>query len=126
MSDTPPPFEAVKYDDGTISYPGHAVGQLGGEPVETIDLCDRTATIITWTSVTATPPGVPAPNTLAIVEFNIDGTPVRAIGQLTTDDAETGMEVRPVYEPSLRDPAGTIRHQASQAWDGYRFEPIQR
>jgi uncharacterized OB-fold protein len=81
--------------------------------------------VITWTTSTATPPGVPSPNHVAIVEFDVDGEPVRAIGQVTTDDVAIGDEVEPVYCPELRDPDEGIRARESQAWDGYRFEPVE-
>jgi hypothetical protein len=67
---------------------------------------------------------VRAPNHLAIVEFDVDGTPVRAIGQLTTGDVETGDTVRPVHVDELREPGAGIREPESQDWDGYRFEPV--
>ncbi|WP_242695464.1 OB-fold domain-containing protein [Halomontanus rarus] len=117
-------MEAYRYEDGSISYPGHPLGPDGSEPVETIDLSEYTATVVTWTTSTATPPGVRAPNHLAIVEFDVDGEPVRAIGQLTTDEVESGDEVRPVYVEELRDPEAGIKEPASQDWDGYRFEPV--
>ncbi|WP_276254094.1 OB-fold domain-containing protein [Halomontanus rarus] len=117
-------MEASRYEDGSISYPGHPLGPDGSEPVETIDLSEYTATVVTWTTSTATPPGVRAPNHLAIVEFDVDGEPVRAIGQLTTDEIESGDEVRPVYVEELRDPEAGIKEPASQDWDGYRFEPV--
>jgi len=79
---------------------------------------------VTWTTSTATPPGVREPNHLAIVEFDIDGESVRAIGQLTTGDVETGDEVQPVYVDELREPGAGIREPESQEWDGYRFEPV--
>ena len=123
-TDGEPTFEAVRYDDGTLSYPGHPVGSEGGDPVETVDLRERTATVLTWTTATATPPGVRQPNHLAIVEFDVDGESVRAIGQLTTDDVQIGDEVRPVYEEELRDPDAVIRVAESQSWDGWRFEPV--
>jgi hypothetical protein len=116
-------LKATKYDDGTITYPGHPVGPEGGEPVEEIDLSERTATVITWTTSQATPPGVRQPNHLAIVEFEVEGTAVRALGQLTTSEVEIGDEVRPVYVDELREPGAGIREPESQAWDGYRFEP---
>lgn len=126
MASPAPPLAAVRYDDGTISYPGHAVGRNGGEPVETIDLSERTARIVTWTNVTSTPPGVRQPNALAIVEFDVDGTAVRAIGQLTTtEDVEIGTAVRPVYDDELRDPGSAVRVEDSQDWDGYRFDPVR-
>lgn len=117
-------LQAQRYADGSISYPGHPVGPSGAEPVETIDLSKYTATIVTWTSSTATPPGVREPNHLAIVEFDVDGTPVRALGQLTTDEVEIGTTVEPVYCEELRDPDVGIREPKSQAWDGYRFRPV--
>ena len=117
-------MEAYRYEDGSITYPGHPIGPDGSEPVGTVDLSEHTAEVVTWTTSHATPPGVREPNHLAIVEFDVDGTPVRAIGQLTTADVETGDEVRPVHCEELRDPAAGIREADSQAWDGYRFDPV--
>ena len=120
-----PPMAAARYPDGTILYPSHPVGPDGQEPVETIDLSEYRATVITWTTSTATPPGVREPNHLAVVEFDVDGESVRAIGQLTSDAVEIGDTVEPVYTDELRDPAAGIREPESQSWDGYRFEPIE-
>lgn len=117
-------MEAYRYEDGSITYPGHPVGPDGSEPVDTVDLSEYTAEIVTWTTSTAAPPGVEAPNHLAIVEFDVDGEPVRALGQLTTGDVAIGDEVRPVYAEELRDPDAGIRWPESQEWDGYRFEPV--
>jgi uncharacterized OB-fold protein len=116
-------FEALRYADGTISYPGHERGRRGGEPVEPVDLTDRTAEVVTWTVSTATPPGVREPNPLAIVEFEVDGEAVRAIGQLTTDAVSIGDRVEPVHADDLRDPDAGIREADSQSWDGFRFAP---
>ncbi len=118
------PMEAARYADGSITYPAHPIGPDGQEPVETVDLSEYTATVVTWTTSTATPPGVRQPNSLAIVEFDVDGEPVRAIGQLTTDDVEIGDTVEPVYAAELRDPDAGIRERESQDWDGYRFAPV--
>ncbi|MFB6123887.1 MAG: Zn-ribbon domain-containing OB-fold protein [Haloferacaceae archaeon] len=117
-------MEAYRYSDGSITYPGHDIGPNGSEPVDTVDLSEYTAEVVTWTTSTATPPGVRAPNTLAIVEFDVDGEPVRAIGQVTTEDVDIGDEVRPVHVEELREPGAGIREPESQAWDGYRFEPV--
>ncbi|WIV67285.1 OB-fold domain-containing protein [Natrialbaceae archaeon AArc-T1-2] len=117
-------MEATRYEDGSISFPGHPVGPNGAEPVETIDLSEYTAEIVTWTTSTATPPGVREPNHIAIVEFDVEGESVRAIGQLTTGEVETGDEVRPVYDEELREPGAGIREPESQEWGGYRFEPV--
>jgi uncharacterized OB-fold protein len=116
-------MEAARYTDGSIIYPPHPLGPDGGESVDTVDLSEHTATVVTWTTSTAPPPGVREPNHLAIVEFDVDGESVRALGQLTTDDIDIGDEVRPVYVEELRDPEAGIREPASQDWDGYRFEP---
>lgn len=119
-----PAMAAARYPDGSIAYPPHPLGPRGEEPIETVDLSEYTAEIITWTSSTATPPGVREPNHLAIIQFDIDGEPVRAIGQVTTDDVEIGDEVEPVYVEELRDPDAGIRDPDSQDWDGFRFRPI--
>lgn len=117
-------MEAYRYEDGSITYPGHPRGPNGDEPVETIDLSDHTAEVVTWTTAHATPPGVREPNHLAIAEFEIEGQSVRALAQLTTDAVSIGDEVTPVYCPELREPGAGIREPESQSWDGYRFEPV--
>jgi len=123
MSDS---FDAHRCENGHLSYPGHTRCPDCGEPqTEAVDLRDRTATVITWTTSTATPPGVRQPNTLGIVEFDVDGESVRALGQFTTDDVEIGDRVTPVYTSELRDPSAGIREPDSQEWDGYRFEPVE-
>lgn len=119
------PMVAARYEDGSITYPPHPVGPDGSEPVEEVDLADYTAEVVTWTTSHATPPGVREPNTLAFVEFDVDGTPVRALGQCTTDDVDVGDTVEPVYVAELRDPDAGIREKESQNWDGYRFEPVE-
>jgi uncharacterized OB-fold protein len=118
-------MEAYRYEDGSITYPGHPIGPDGSEPVETVDLSEYTAEVVTWTTSYSTPPGVREPNSLAIVEFEVDGTPVRALGQLTTEDVEIGDTVEPVYCEELRDPEAGIREPESQEWDGYRFRPVE-
>ena len=124
-SDEQPPMEAARYPDGSILYPAHPLGPDGQEPIEMVDLSEYRATIITWTTSTATPPGVRESNHLAIVEFTVDGESVRAIGQLTTDEVAIGDAVEPVYAPELRDPDAGIRDPESQSWDGYRFRPAE-
>ncbi len=109
-----------------ITYPGHdRCPDCGAVQTDTIDLSEYTGEIVTWTRSTATPPGVRQPNALAIVEFSVTGESVRAIGQLTTSNVETGDVVTPVYVEELRDPAAGIREPASQDWDGYRFDPVE-
>lgn len=119
-----PTMEAARYPDGSLAYPPHPLGPGGQEPVDTVDLSEYTAEILTWTTSTATPPGVREPNHLAIVQFDVDGEPVRAVGQLTTDDVAIGDEVEPVYVEELRDPEAGIREPESQEWDGFRFQPV--
>lgn len=112
--------------NGHVFMPDHPVCPTCRADVDsTVDLTDETATIVTWTTATATPPGVRQPNHLAIVEFEVDGESVRTLGQLTTGEIESGDAVRPVYVEELRDPDAGIRHPDSQSWDGYRFEPVE-
>ena len=132
-----PTFEAAEYADGTVTYPPHTVGPNGAERVGTVDLREREGRVVTWTTSTATPPGVREPNTLAIVEFEMgdgyDGPPVRALGQIAERedgsgeafDVEIGDRVEPVYADELREPGAGIREPESQDWDGFRFRPVE-
>ncbi|OYR56319.1 Zn-ribbon domain-containing OB-fold protein [Halorubrum halodurans] len=136
-NDAEPAFEAAAYADGTVTYPPHPVGPNGAERVGSVDLRDREARVVTWTTSTATPPGVREPNTLAIVEFELDegdGPPVRALGQVAADpddpdggtyDVAIGDRVEPVYADELREPGAGIREPESQSWDGFRFRPVE-
>jgi hypothetical protein len=68
---------------------------------------------------------VRTPNTLALVEFQVDGQAVRALGGVTTDDVAVGDTVEPVHVDELRDPeAGLKSGSGDQPWDGYRFDPV--
>ena len=154
MTDDAPPFEAAVYANGSVTYPPHPVGPDGAERTDTLDLREYEAHVVTWTTSTATPPGVRQPNTLAIVEFDLgvsyDGPPVRALGQVVVGDGGTdegipndeaadgegqpgtdtqvvaiGDRVEPVYVAELRDPEAGIREPASQSWDGFRFRPVE-
>ncbi len=130
-------FEAAEYADGTVTYPPHTRGPNGAERVGTIDLREHEGRVVTWTTSTATPPGVREPNTLAIVEFDVgeadDGPPVRALGQVAerpddsgeTFDVDIGDRVEPVYADELREPGAGIREPESQEWDGFRFRPVE-
>ena len=122
---TSPDLVAGRCPNGHLTYPQHPVcPDCGAEQTDEVDLSGLTGSVVTWTTSTATPPGVREPNTLAIVEFEVSGEAVRAIGQVTTGDVETGQRVRPVPVDQLREPGAGIREPASQAWDGYRFEPL--
>lgn len=118
-------FLAHRCPDGHLTIPGHhRCPKCGAPQGETVDLSDAVGEVVTWTESRATPPGVRSPNPVAVVAFDIDGAEVRAVGGLTHGDVAIGDEVRPVYVEELRDPNAGIRARASQAWDGYRFEPI--
>ncbi|GGM64875.1 putative OB-fold protein [Halarchaeum rubridurum] len=119
-------FDAYRCENGHVTYPGHTVcPECGAAQTETVDLTDATGTLVTWTTSTATPPGVREPNHLGIVEFDVAGGTVRALGQLTTGDVESGDPMTPVYCEELRDPDAGIREPESQSWDGYRFAPAE-
>ncbi|MBX0285376.1 Zn-ribbon domain-containing OB-fold protein [Haloarcula salinisoli] len=125
-------LEAGICPNGHVSYPTHPRCPNCGEPQdERMDLSEERAEVVTWTKSTATPPGVREPNTMAIVEFDIshldlEDTFVRALGQVTTEDVETGDVVEPVYVEELRDPDVGLKsgNPESQDWDGYRWDPI--
>lgn len=118
-------FNAHRCPNGHITYPGHPLcPECGEAQFDQVDLSERTGEVITWTNSTATPPGVRTPNTLAIVEFKIDGESVRALGQ-TTEDVEIGDRVEPEYVDQLREPGAGIKAvESDQDWDGYRFRPV--
>jgi uncharacterized OB-fold protein len=123
-------FDAHVCENGHVTYPGHTLcPDCGEKQTATLDLSERTGEVVTWTKSTATPPGVRAPNTIAIVEFDLseEGLTddyVRAVGQVTTEEVETGDAVEPTYVEELRDPEAGIKVPESQEWDGYRFEPV--
>jgi uncharacterized OB-fold protein len=118
-------FTAGTCPNGHVSYPAHPRCPTCGEHQDgSVDLAERTAEVVTWTTSTATPPGVREPNTMAIVEFDVDGEAVRALGQVTSDDVETGDTVEPVYVEELRDPDIGIKVPESQDWSGFRFDPV--
>ena len=115
---------AYECPNGHLTYPGHArCPDCGEVQTDTVGLSDRTAKVITWTSVGASPTGVRKPNPLAIVEFQVGDSSVRVIGG-TTDDVEVGETVEPVFVEQLRDPDVSIRATESQSWGGYRFAPV--
>jgi|AntRauTorcE11898_2_1112593.scaffolds.fasta_scaffold01397_8 uncharacterized OB-fold protein len=126
--------------NGHATFPGHQrCPECGEVQTTTLDLSDARAEVVTWTTSTATPPGVREPNHLAFVEFDLDaaldaasgftpGTvegPVRTLAQLTTSDVESGDVVEPTYVDELREPGAGIREPDSQSWDGYRFRPVE-
>lgn len=115
---------AHKCGNDHVTYPGHyRCPECHEQQTETIDLREKRGRIVTWTNSTSTPPGVRAPNPLAIIEFELDIDTVRVIGGLTTTNVTIGQTVRPVYEDTLRDPDAGIRLPDTQEWSGYRFAP---
>lgn len=120
-------LDAHQCPNGHLTMPGHARCPTCGEPqVTSVDLSGERAEIVTWTTSTATPPGVRQPNHLAIVTFDVDGSEVRTLGQLTTGDVSMGDIVEPVRVDELRDPDAGIRAAESQSWNGYRFKPVRQ
>jgi len=123
-------FDAHVCENGHVTYPGHTLcPDCEAKQTDTLDLSGRIGEVVTWTKSTATPPGVRAPNTIAIVQFDLSEADltddhVRAVGQVTTEEVETGDAVEPVYVEELRDPEAGIKVPESQDWDGYRFDPV--
>lgn len=110
--------------NGHLTYPAHTCCPSCGEKqVRTVDLTAKVGSVLTWTTVASTPPGVREPNTLAIVEFTVEAGTVRVLGG-TTDDVTVGENVQPIYVEQLRDPEQSIRKGTNQPWDGFRFEPV--
>lgn len=118
-------FLAGRCDCGQATYPPHPICPACGADQEgRVDLSDRVGEVLTWTRATTTPPGVREPNTLAIAEFDVGDTSVRALAG-TTESVSIGDRVRPVPVDELRNPAQAIRETDSQRWDGVRFEPLE-
>lgn len=121
---TEPGLLAHRCPEGHLTYPAHAVcPECGREQTDTVDLSGETGEVLTWTESRATPSGVREPNTVAIVSFEVGDSEVRALGG-TTDPVSIGDTVEPVYAEQLRDPDAAIRASECQAWDGYRFRPL--
>lgn len=122
-AETTPRLLAHACENGHVTYPAHPrCPDCGGEQTDTVDLTAETGTVVSWTTVESTPPGVREPNTLALVEFSHDRGQVRVLGGTTTD-VSLGTKVTPVYVEQLRDPEQSVRNGTDQPWDGFRFEP---
>ena len=144
-------LEAARCPNGHYHHPPHPrCPDCGDVPDGRIDLAERTATVVTWTSAFATPPGVREPNSVAIVEFDLDtsddGTESGSASDGRSNDDSPGADddgdgengapdeggtgraigdrVKPVYVEQVRAPGAGIREPESQEWDGYRFEPL--
>lgn len=117
-------FRAGRCAEGHLTVPPRPACPHCSKPqTDAVDLQDRRGRVLTWTEVTATPPGVREPNTLAVVEFEVDGSSVRAIGQ-TAGKVAIGDTVQPVPVDQLRDPKVAFRDERRQRWDGVRFESV--
>lgn len=119
---TEPRLRAYGCPNGHFTSPGHPRCPTCGELQQsTVDLTPKTGTVVTWTSVASTPPGVREPNTLALVEFELESDAVRVLGG-TAGDVSVGDDVRPKHVERLRDPDRSVRAGTDQPWDGFRFE----
>ena len=99
---------------GKVMYPKHerclSCRKREFDEVSLGDKCN----LITYTKLYALPRGVEiSPLTLGIVEFN---NKVRAMGQITTDNPEPGMNLHPVW--------GKLRKVGEKEVYGFKFEPI--
>jgi uncharacterized OB-fold protein len=125
MSDDTPAATAAEYSDGSVGYPMHPIGPDGHAPLGEVALTGLTGTVETWTESTATPPGVRAPNLLAIVSIDVPGGPVRMIGQVAADTVAIGDRVQLGPPTQLRDPDSGLRPTAVQSYVGHRFVPVE-
>ncbi|MDR9411707.1 MAG: OB-fold domain-containing protein [Haloferacaceae archaeon] len=116
---------AARYADGSVGYPAHPIGPDGDAATGEVSLADAVGTVETWTRSTAPPPGVRAPNLLAIVSFDVTGGPVRMIGQVDAEAIAIGDRVRLGPPTELRDPAAALRPAAVQSYTGHRFVPVE-
>ncbi len=98
---------------GRIYYPKHAVCMnCDSREFEKVELGDK-CKLITYTKLYATPKGVEEkPLILGIVEFE---NGVRATGQLTSENVEIGMKMKPVW--------GFLRKIDSKEVYGFKFKP---
>lgn len=110
--------------NGHFTSPGHPRCPTCGEPQQsTVDLTSKTGSVLTWTSVASTPPGVREPNTLALVEFELESDTVRVLGG-TAGAVSVGDDVQPMRVERLREPERSVREGTDQPWGGFRFEPV--
>jgi uncharacterized OB-fold protein len=98
---------------GKVMLPKHdrCLGCKGTE-FEEVEL-PKEGTLITYTKLYFPPEGIEMPPiTLGIVDFGI----ARALGQITTDDPQMGMKLKPVW--------GKLRKLKGQDIYGFKFGPI--
>ena len=99
---------------GRLHYPRHArCLSCKGVDFEEVELGDE-CKLLTYTKLYALPEGIEMPPLLlGIVEFP---NGVRILGQLTGDDIEIGMRLRPRW--------GKLRKLGEKDIYGFKFEPI--
>jgi uncharacterized OB-fold protein len=118
-------LNAYQCVNGHVSYPKHPMCNICGLTCEKkIPLSNLEATVITWTTSTVPTPGVRSPNTIAIVEYEIEGCKIKILGGVDAEKIKIGDKVKAKYIPELRDPKKSKRFAESQYWGGHRFELI--
>ena len=125
MTEEDTPATGGRYADGSVGYPAHPIGPDGAASTGEVVLTGIAGIVETWTVSTATPPGVRAPNLLAIVSFDVDGGPIRMIGQVEAAAIAIGDRVRLGPPTQLRDPERALRPQGVQSYVGHRFVPVE-
>lgn len=101
---------------GKVMYPEHErCLNCRGREFEETSLGEE-CKLITFTKLYAVPRGIEiSPLTLGMVVFDNN---VRAMGQITTDNPEPGMRLRPLW--------GKLRSVGEKEIYGFRFEPIEK
>ena len=118
-------LNAYRCANGHVSYPKHPLCNICGLAYEKeIPLFNLEATVITWTTSTVPAPGVRTPNTIAIVEYDVEGYKIKILGGVEGENVKIGDKVKARYISELRDSKKSKRFMESQDWDGYRFELI--
>jgi uncharacterized OB-fold protein len=126
-------LEAARCPNGHYHYPPHPrCPDCGDVPDGRIDLAERTATVVTWTSAFATPPGVREPNSVAIVEFDLDtsddGTESGSASDGRSNDDSPGADDDCDGENGAPNEGGTVRAIGGLTTDevaiGDRVKPV--
>ena len=102
---------------GREMYPKHVrCPTCKGMAFEEFELGDE-GTLITYTKLYSMPAGIEQapPLVLGVVEFR---NKIKVLGQLTTDNPEVSMRMRPVW--------GKLRNVLGEDVYGFRFEPREQ
>jgi uncharacterized OB-fold protein len=99
---------------GRVMYPEHErCLSCKGTEFDKVSLGDE-CKLIAYTKLYSVPRGIEmSPLTLGIVDF---GNEVRALGQITADNPQMGMKLRPFW--------GKLRKVGENEVEGFKFEPI--